>query len=65
MNGRRKFTRETIRHVAEISGLDTKDAHIEVLFEYVNEHLPDSSIIQDLDLSDVEPALTYVPSEEA
>lgn len=65
MMKKRALSKEAIRCMAELLNLSQDEAHIEDLYKYVNEHLPNPKTIQVLDLRCVEPALTYVPSKES
>ncbi len=51
-------------NVAKASGLDVGDPHMQELYAYVQMILPGLSAVHELDLSGVDPAMTYfVPQE--
>ena len=58
------LTKEMFLSIAKASGLDTEDPHMEELFAFVRKVLPSLSIIDQLDLTDVEPLATFFPSKE-
>ena len=61
----RKLSKEMIRHMAEAVGLETDEVHMEELYGYVKLHLPNAEAFRELDLAEVEPALTYAVSKES
>jgi hypothetical protein len=50
-----ELSRETFISQAKAFGLDTKDPHMEVLYAFVQKVLPGLRIIDDLDLTGLEP----------
>ena len=51
------LTKEIFFKMAEASGLDTKDPHMEDLYAFVLGILPGLKILEELDLTGIEPAL--------
>lgn len=51
--------REAFLDIANSSGLDTGDPHIEELYSYVKNLLAGLKIIEELDLTDAEPVFPY------
>ncbi len=57
--------KETFIRMAGVAGLDTDDlAHLEELHAYVQSVLPSLKAIKELDLTNVEPTLVYLPPKE-
>lgn len=56
--------KEIFLSVAEASGLDIKDPHMEELFVFVSKILPGFRAIDRLDLTHAEPLLTFIPQKE-
>ena len=51
---------EAFLNVAEASGLDVDDPHMQELYDYLPTILPGLKAIDDLDLSGVDPAMLYI-----
>ena len=64
MENRSKLDKETFLRMAEASGLDTKDPHIEELYVYVEKVFPGFKATEGMDLMNVEPMLTLVLPKE-
>ena len=58
------LSKETFLRIAEASGLDVNDPHIEELYSYLQGLLPGLKAAQELDLTDVEPAMIFSPPRE-
>ena len=64
MSEKIKLNKEAFLFIAEASGLDIKDPHMDELFAYVQSELSNlDEALKDLDLSDVEPIMTFIPPE--
>ena len=55
---------ETFLRMAEASGLDVTDPHMEELYTYLQGVLPPLKAIQEIDLADADPATVYYPPWE-
>ena len=53
------LSKEAFLKIAEVSGLDTTDQHMEELYAFVQQMLPGTRDIDDLDLTGMEP---FMPS---
>ena len=60
------MSKDTFLGIAEASGLDVKDeAHMDELYSYyILNVAPGLKSLDELDLTDVEPALIYIPPKE-
>jgi len=58
------LSNEMFLSIAKASGLDTRDPHMDELYAFVQKVLPALRIIDRLDLTDVEPLATFIPSKE-
>ena len=59
------MSKEMFLRIAEVSGLDVKDeAHMEELYTYLQGVLPGLRKVDELDLTNVEPAMVYIPPKE-
>lgn len=59
------LSKETFLGIADASGLDVSDeSHMDELYAFVQGILRDLKTIGELDLSDVEPAMTFIPLKE-
>ncbi len=58
------MSRETFLHIAEASGLDVDDPHMEELFNFVQNILPGLAVVQEMDTTDLDPALVYILPEK-
>ena len=64
MSNKTKLSKEVFLFIAKASGLDDKDPHMDELFAYVqNELMNLGEALKELDLSDIEPVMTFVPWE--
>jgi Asp-tRNA(Asn)/Glu-tRNA(Gln) amidotransferase C subunit len=64
MEDKRKLSKETFLSIAKASGLDTEDPSIEDLYAYVENVFPNFKVSEQLDLTNAEPILVFIPSEE-
>ena len=58
------ISKDTFLRIAEASGLNVNDPHMEELFAYLQGVLPGLKAIQELDLTDVEPAMVFILPKE-
>jgi len=58
------LTKEMFLSIARSSGLDIEDPHMGELYAFVQKVLPTLRMIDQLDLTDVEPLATFIPSKE-
>ena len=60
------MSKDTFLGIAEASGLDVKDeAHMDELYSYyIRNVAPGLKALDELDLTDVEPAMIYIPPKE-
>jgi len=58
------LSKEMFLSIAKSSGLDIGGPHMEELFGFVQKVLPGLRVIDQLDLTDVEPLATFIPSKE-
>ncbi len=58
------LSKETFLSIAEASGLDIKDAHIEELYSYLQQVLPGLRSIDELDLTGMEPSMPFPARKE-
>jgi Asp-tRNA(Asn)/Glu-tRNA(Gln) amidotransferase C subunit len=56
------LTKEAFLKIAEVSGLDTTDRHMEELYSFVQQMLPSIKDVEELDLTGMEP---FMPSPSA
>lgn len=54
------LSRETFLKIAEASGLDTRDPHMEDLYAYLQNVLPGLKKIEELDLTSMEPGISFI-----
>jgi Asp-tRNA(Asn)/Glu-tRNA(Gln) amidotransferase C subunit len=59
-----KLNKETFLCIAKASGLEMEDPHIKDLYDYMMNVLPNLESIEELDLTDVEPMMTFIPFKE-
>ena len=60
-----ELSKDDFLQLAKVAGLDTSDTtHMEELFGYVQTTLQGLSSIKDMDLTDVEPEMVYLPGRE-
>jgi Asp-tRNA(Asn)/Glu-tRNA(Gln) amidotransferase C subunit len=53
------LSRETFLKIAETSGLDTGDPHMEELYTYLQNVLPGLKKVEELDLTGIEPNMPF------
>ena len=60
------MSKDTFLGIAEASGLDVKDeAHMDELYSYyILNVAPSLKALDELDLTDVEPTMIYIPPKE-
>ncbi len=58
------LSREAFLNIAEASGLDIKDPHIEELYSYLQTVLPGLKSLEELRLADIEPTMPLLSSKE-
>ena len=58
------LSKEMFLSIAKASGFDIGDPHMEELYVFVQKVLPSLRIIDQLDLTDVEPLATFIPTKE-
>ena len=56
--------KDTFLAIAKASGLDTKDPSIEDLYTYVENLFPNFKVSEQIDLTNVEPLMVFIPPEE-
>jgi Asp-tRNA(Asn)/Glu-tRNA(Gln) amidotransferase C subunit len=59
-----RLRKETFLSIAKAAGLDTKDTHIEELYAYIQTVFPNFKVSEEIDLTGVEPIVTFIPSKE-
>lgn len=64
MEDKRKLDKETFLSVAKASGLDTEDPLIEDLYAYVENVFPNFKVTEQIDLTNAEPLMVFIPPEE-
>jgi hypothetical protein len=64
MEERGRLSKETFLSTAEASGLDTKDPSVEDLYAYVANVFPNFKVSEQIDLTNAEPMLVFIPSKE-
>ena len=55
---------ESFLSLAQEAGLDVGDPHMRELYDYVRLVLPSLQVVDDLDLTGVDPAMVYFPPQE-
>ena len=55
------LSKEMFLSIARASGLDVEDPHMEELYAFVQKVLPGLRVIDQLDLTGVEPLATFIP----
>jgi Asp-tRNA(Asn)/Glu-tRNA(Gln) amidotransferase C subunit len=53
------LSRETFLKIAEASGLDTGDPHMEELYTYLQNVFPGLKKVEELDLTGIEPSMPF------
>lgn len=64
MPGGAPLTRETFLHLAREAGLDTSSAHMDELYEYVQNVLAGLQSLDRLDVDGIEPDMAFIPAQE-
>lgn len=64
MEDKRKLSKETFLSIAKASGLDTEDSSIEDLYAYVENVFPNFKVSEQIDLTNTEPLMVFIPPEE-
>ena len=64
MGEKRNLDRETFLSIAKASGLDTEDPSIEDLYTYVENVFPNFKVSEQIDLTNAEPLMVFIPPEE-
>jgi Asp-tRNA(Asn)/Glu-tRNA(Gln) amidotransferase C subunit len=59
------LSRESFSKIAEVSGLDTGDPHIEELYTYLQNVLPGLKKVEELDLIGIEPNMPFASMKGA
>ncbi len=54
---------ESFLSLAQEAGLDVEDPHMRELYDYVRLVLPDLRVVNELDLTGVDPAMVYFPPQ--
>ena len=57
------LTKEAFLKIAEVSGLDTTDRHMEELYSFVQNMLPGLKDIEELDLTGMEPFMPLLSAK--
>ncbi len=55
---------ESFLSLAQEAGLDVEDPHMRELYDYVRLVLPGLRVVDELDLTGVDPAMVYFPPQE-
>ena len=55
---------ESFLSVAQEAGLDVEDAHMRELYDYIRLVLPGLRVVDELDLTGIDPAIVYFPPQE-
>ena len=58
------MSKEAFLEIARMHGLNPEDPRMEDLYEYVTSLLKNLESLDELELADVDPALTFIPFEE-
>jgi len=56
--------KDTFLTIAKASGLDTEDPFIEDLYAYVENAFPNFKVSEQIDLTNAEPLVVFIPPEE-
>jgi Asp-tRNA(Asn)/Glu-tRNA(Gln) amidotransferase C subunit len=64
MGEKRNIDKETFLSIAKASGLDTEDPSIEDLYTYVESVFPNFKVSEQIDLTNAEPLMVFIPPEE-
>lgn len=59
-----QLSRETFLYLAKEAGLDTTSSHMDELYPYVVAMLSSIEPLKDLDVSDAEPDMSFMPERE-
>ncbi len=55
---------ESFLSLAQEAGLDVEDPHMRELYDYIRVVLPGLRVVDELDLTGVDPAMVYFPPQE-
>lgn len=58
------LSKETFLEIAEASGLNTKDPHMEELYTYLEKVLPSLKSFEEIDLTHLEPSMPLLSIKE-
>jgi Asp-tRNA(Asn)/Glu-tRNA(Gln) amidotransferase C subunit len=58
------LSKETFLKIAEASGLNTKDPHMEELYTYLEKVLPSLKSFEEIDLTHLEPSMPLLSIKE-
>ncbi len=64
MGDKRKLDKKAFLSIAKASGLDTEDPSIEDLYTYVENVFPSFKVSEQIDLTNNEPLMVFMPPEE-
>lgn len=64
MENKSKLDKQVFLSMAKASSLDTEDPHIEELYSYVESVFPGFKVAEGIDLTNVEPMMTFILSKE-
>lgn len=64
MEDKHKLDKKTFLSIAKASGLETEDPSIEDLYTYVENVFPSFKVSEQIDLTNSEPLMVFIPPEE-
>ncbi len=64
MEDKHKLDKKTFLSIAKASGLETEDPSIEDLYTYVEDVFPSFKVSEQIDLTNSEPLMVFIPPEE-
>ena len=64
MARRHELSKETFLQMAEAMGLDSKAPHMDDLYAHLQNILKGLAPLDELDLTDVEPDMIFIPTQE-
>ena len=59
-----ELSKEAFLHMAQVYGLDPKAPYMDDLYVWVKNNFKALEPLDDLDLTDVDPDLTFIPGQE-
>jgi Asp-tRNA(Asn)/Glu-tRNA(Gln) amidotransferase C subunit len=62
--GDKMMDKDTFLAIAKASGLDTEDPSMEDLYAYVENVFPNFKVSEQIDLTNTEPLIVFIPPEE-